>query len=502
RVGQNTFDLRSTIPLLVRPVTPRFFVVDDEVVLSSVVNNNTGEEQAVTAFIDTVGLSVVDPNTLEQTQTIPDGGRARFEWRVRAENVETADVTFFATNADGTLTDASKSPVGLGDDRLLPVYRFDVPETVGTAGVVREGGERTEGVALPTSLDVGGGTLTVNVDTSLASVTLDGLDYLRNFPHQCTEQTVSRFLPNIITYQALASLDLDDPALQNALDEQVEIGLQILNTRQNIDGGFGWFSRDRSNTLVTAYVLMGLIEAQEAGYPVSEMVLNGTVAFLRNNLPLNGVPPLGGQDWQYDREAFVLYTLSRAGQPDLSREAILFEVREHLSAEGRAFLAMAMHTADSNDPRTGTLLSDVLSVASTSASGTFWSSERNLNWSTQTRATSVILEMLIQMDPDSELIPNVVRYLVSARTADRWETTQETAWAVMSLTDWMVASNELNAAYDYTVSVNGEGRLEATTSFETAGETQSLTVDVLDLLVGEVNEITFDRTSGDGNLYY
>src|SRR5690606_7627700 len=42
-VGQNTFDLVSTKPLLIRPVTPRFAVVDDVVTLAAIVNNNTDQ---------------------------------------------------------------------------------------------------------------------------------------------------------------------------------------------------------------------------------------------------------------------------------------------------------------------------------------------------------------------------------------------------------------------------------------------------------------------------
>ncbi|MEO1441948.1 MAG: MG2 domain-containing protein, partial [Chloroflexota bacterium] len=59
-VGQDTFDLISTLPLLVRPATPRFFVVDDEAVLGAVVNNNTGEEQAVTSFLEATGVTFMD----------------------------------------------------------------------------------------------------------------------------------------------------------------------------------------------------------------------------------------------------------------------------------------------------------------------------------------------------------------------------------------------------------------------------------------------------------
>ncbi len=44
-VGQSTTDLISTKPLLIRPATPRFFVVGDQAQLAAVVNNNTGADQ-------------------------------------------------------------------------------------------------------------------------------------------------------------------------------------------------------------------------------------------------------------------------------------------------------------------------------------------------------------------------------------------------------------------------------------------------------------------------
>ena len=504
-VGQDTFDLISTRPLLVRPVTPRFFVVGDQVTLAAVVNNNTGAEQDVTAFMEIEGVTFAGEN--EQTETVPADGRARFEWEVVVEDVDAVDVTFFATNADGEFTDASRPAVGLGDDRLLPVYRFAVRETVGTAGTVTPGdGSITEGVVLPDNL-ADGGLLSLNVNTSLAAVTVDGLDYLENFPHQCTEQTVSRFLPNIITTSALDELGIVAPELRANLDEQVSAGLQILFNRQNIDGGWGWFSRDNSNTLVTAYVLVGLQEAQDAGFAVTPGALMGGQAFLRDemNSPLFNTPALGGQNWQYNREAFILFALSRAGFYDMGRMANLYEARARLNPLGKAYLVLALDMADQDnvgDARIDTLITEILNSASTSAAGTFWSSDDPFNWTTDTRATAVGLEALVTTQPDSELIPNVVRYLVSARTADRWETTQETAWAVMALSDWMVASDELNADYDFTVSVNDEAVLEDSASRDAANETRSLVLDVADLLQDEANRLTFAVDGDDGTLYY
>ena len=295
-----------------RPATPRFFVVGDEVMLSAVVNNNTGEEQDVTSFVEATGLEFTDGDA-EQTQTVPAGGRARFAWAVTVQDMENVDVTFFASADDGFYTDASKPAVGLGDERLLPVYRFDVPETVGTAGTLSpDEPSVTETIQLPQTMEVINGTLDVNVDTSLAGTTLDGLDYLRNYDQQSISATVSKFLPNVVTYNAFQQFGVADEALAETLDEQVSIGLQTLNRQQKMDGGWGWYPQDESNPLVTAYALLGLVEAQNAGYPVADDVIGRARQYLLDNPILAGVPAQGGFDWEYDREAFVLYVLARA----------------------------------------------------------------------------------------------------------------------------------------------------------------------------------------------
>lgn len=106
------------------------------------------------------------------------------------------------------------------------------------------------------------------------------------------------------------------------------------------------------------------------------------------------------------------------------------------------------------------------------------------------------------MNPESDLIPNVVRYLVSARTADHWETTQETAWSVMALTDWMEVSGELQPDYDFSVALNDETLITDAVTQATVSQTRQLEVDVLEMIQGEVNELVFQRSDGDGNMYY
>ncbi|MBN2471904.1 MAG: Ig-like domain-containing protein, partial [Anaerolineae bacterium] len=181
-VGQTEFDLISTKPLLLRPVTPRFFVVGDVVTLAAVVNNNTEEALDVEASLQAAGVAFNSPQDI--SAEVAAGGRQRFEWVVTVEDVENVDLTFYASGDEGAFTDASKPGLGQGDDRLLPVYRYEAPEVVGTGGMIAEPGSVTEAISLPRRFDVTQGELDVRVDTSLAAGTLDGLTYLENFPHQ------------------------------------------------------------------------------------------------------------------------------------------------------------------------------------------------------------------------------------------------------------------------------------------------------------------------------
>ncbi|MDM8519198.1 hypothetical protein QUF64_04065 [Anaerolineales bacterium HSG6] len=76
---------------------------------------------------------------------------------------------------------------------------------------------------------------------------------------------------------------------------------------------------------------------------------------------------------------------------------------------------------------------------------------------TDTRSTAIIITALFRIEPEHPLLPQAVRWLMSIREfGGHWETTQETAWAIIGLTDWMVATEELAGDYVWQVSLNGE----------------------------------------------
>ena len=158
-----------------------------------------------------------DPSTATQTVAVPAGGRLPVAWWGTVETTETVDLIF---SADGGGLSDSTRPVW-GD---LPVLHYTAPQTFGTAGTMDSGGERLEIVSLPRTFDPSGGDLRVELAPSLAAAILPGLDVLEHYPYECTEQTLSRFLPNLEAYRAVQELGLEAPDLEARLQRTLNEG--------------------------------------------------------------------------------------------------------------------------------------------------------------------------------------------------------------------------------------------------------------------------------------
>ena len=207
RVGQAESNLLTTKDLLVRPVVPRFLVAGDHVQLAAIVQNNTRTDLDVSVSLQANGVMLDDPASISRQVTVPAGGRERLEWWGRVEDVPSVDLVFSAVS--GELNDAARPANG-----ALPVLRYVAPQTFSTAGQLDEAGERLELVSLPRSFDPAGGQLQVELAPSLAASMFTALDVLEHYPYACTEQTISRFLPNLETYRVLQEFGMDSPDLE------------------------------------------------------------------------------------------------------------------------------------------------------------------------------------------------------------------------------------------------------------------------------------------------
>ena len=499
RVGQAQVDILSSKPLLILPQTPRFFVAGDTATLGASIHNNTDQDLDVSTSLMAQGL------TLEGTQTQSVQVAARHQvfvtWQVTVnQDAKRVDLVFGA--ASGNLSDASRPTVGTLDNNGIPVYRFTAQEVAGTSGQLTTGGARVEAIDLPARWGVTQGSVVLEMQPSLAASWTDGLNFLQNPQYNSTEALISSFLPNVLTTQALKAAGISNPALVTALTQEVNQAVQRLSAQQRGDGGWGWWSdTTSSDVLVTTYAVQGLVEAGQAGYSINQDSVNRALGYLNQNLK-----QLGTFSPQQDlnRQAFVLYVLALAGQPDPSHASALYNARQNLSLYARAYLAMTLKMIDSKDSRLSTLLSDLNSAAITSATGTHWEESFNdfWNWNTDVRTTAIVLDALIQLNPSSDLNANAVRWLMRNRSGGHWSTTQETAWVLIALTQWVKQTGELQPSYEFAAAFNGQEMGSGAASAATLRDVTTLRLDVAHLLTDQANRLVIARTDGPGTLYY
>ena len=415
------------------------------------------------------------------------------------------DVALVFSAISGDFADASKPRLTTGPDGSLLVFRYTTPDIVGTAGQLTEGGSRTEAIALPPEFDERRGTLTVQLDPSLAAGMQDGLDYLEHFEYECTEQTVSRFLPNVLTYNALQSLGIENPELAERLPGLIEEGLGKLYLQQNPDGGWGWWYNvewPRSNAHVSGYVVFALLKAQQAGFTVESRRTRQ-----RHRLPAHAdrgrrattrtsTTPTG-------RRGCSTCWPKAAPRPRTNSTTSTTTAKSSATTRAPTWRRRSGSTTRAIR-RLATLLSDLNNAAILSATGAHWE-EHAYDWwamNTDTRSTAIVLDTLAKLDPENELIPNAVRWLMVARRAGIWETTQETAWALIALTDWMVETGELDADYDYAFFLNDVEQATAPPPARRSARACVTVIPVADLLADMTNALTIARTDGNGRLYY
>ncbi len=510
RVGEAKSDLVVNLPFMVRPVAPRFFTVGDRPVLAAIVHNNTDKPVQATVRLDVKGADIVGDAV--HTVSIQPGQRARLEWPLeKIVGVEGKSKSGMVLK----LRWKGSTDTGLRDAVELtpPVYNYSTEEVTATSGEVGPGETVTDGVVLPASgLDRSQGYLEVNLQPSLAVAMLDGLKYLKHYPYECTEQLVSKFLPNLFTYRAMIRNGVENETMKEELKDSLYTSLQKLYHGQHLDGGWGWWLTDaESSPYLTAYVLWGLTAAKENGFDVSDEVMSRAAGYVRAQL--RSVSDLRF-DYEFHRQAFYIFVLSEAervtGNESLvgvNRAVNLFDERQHLNYESKALLAMALKTLGGPDEDVQALLSDLDNGAFVSATGINWE-EKSPDWWTMnsdTRTTAVVLDALIRLAGDDRRIPMVVRWLMSARKDGHWATTQETAWSLIALSDWLESSGELHPDYSASVSLNSEKWWRRQVTEKDVREEFDLRKAVSDLL--EQNVLVFSRKSGEdgkdtGRLYY
>ncbi|MBN1304170.1 MAG: Ig-like domain-containing protein [Anaerolineales bacterium] len=498
-VGQSALDVVSTKPLLIRPVTPRFLVVGDHIEMAAIVHNNTDQNLQVDVLLQAIDFILDHPESAKQVINVPAGERQRVSWWGMVPEAETTELIFSAET--GTLSDITRPVWG-----TLPVLSYIAPQTYATGGVLSGTGSRLEVISLPRSYEAASGELKVEFSASLAGVLLNSLEAIQLPEYTCSSECIlSYLLPNLETYRALQAANLESPTLNVRLQTDIEETIRRLLTRQNSDGGWGWWAsaQGKSDPYISAYALFGLQRARQAGFVINDSVFEKGREYLANERDTLNEPGL--QNWQIDRIVFIMYVLQETGGTESHLIDTLYSRQDQLSPWARALLALAMNSQSSGDTRAQTLISNLESGAIRSATGVHWDSNGGTwhNPGTPHFTTAVVAYALAQQNPGSTLLPDAVRYLTSVRNpSGLWSSTYETSWTIMALSKALQSSGDLQASYSYSATLNNNSLVSGQTGGDQTFAPNTVAVEMGQLFATAPNSLNIHHGEGPGSLYY
>jgi len=499
-VGQAEAQIVSTKPLLIRPVTPRFMVSGDHVLMAAVVNNNTNNRLTVSVNIQSDGFVLDTPESATRNFDISPNAQARVEWWGTAALAESADLVFSVTTVGNPSLQDSARPVW----GRLPIMQYTSPQAFVTGGVLRGASSQQEVISLPRSFAPGEGSgLDVELSPSLAGSLLSALEAMDIPSYSISaEASLSYLLPNIEVHRALNNSGLSDPALSERVTTNLNAGVSHLQSLQNADGGWSWWgTSETSDPYISAYVLFGLLRAQTISTSVSPDVVIRAAAYLQGKQTEITANTTGAE---LDEAAFIQFVLSQAGANDQTLASSLYDARDRMSPASQALLASIIDRINPADPRARELVNNVETNAIRTASSAHWETqpENILRRGSPVYTTSIVIYVLAQLDPANQILFDAVRYLIAHRnTRGLWNMGYENAWALIALNEAMVGLGDLRSDFTFNAALNGNPL--------TGGDVNGIQLTPLEanvplenLSINSPNLLTIQREDGLGRLYY
>jgi uncharacterized protein YfaS (alpha-2-macroglobulin family) len=487
KVGQNAKVVITRKNLLVRMETPRVFVQNDEVIISSIIHNYLDKDKDAVIKFRTDNLELIGDSTFKIN--LKSNSENRIDWKVKVNNpAGIGKITCQALTNEESDAVEMKVPVQPSGIQLNQNLVTDI--TNDTTSEIKY-------LNLPEEIDIRTASLVLNTSPSIASAILLSLDELAGYPYGCVEQTMSRFLPTIVVARTFKDLKtgLKEKTMAE-LPKMVTAGLNRLYSFQHSDGGWGWWSNDQTNPFMTAYVIYGLTIAKDAGYDVKKDVINKGLSALKNKI---------NENLDATTKSYILYTLSVAGYKDKSffSKAIDNIKNTELNDYSRSLIALCLNEIDLKNDAMVYIKELEQNIKSSSDGYAYWEGKSwHYNWQDdKIQTTAFGLKALINVSPNSENIDKALRWLMVQRKGFSWYNTQQTAMIVYAVTDYLKISNELNPDYNVKIYVNGKQYIEKNYTKDDVFQKDSVIKIIGGNLKKGPNEIRIIK-NGKGKLYF
>lgn len=486
QAGQASAEAVTTKNLLVRLQAPRFFMEYDEVVLSANVHNYLATDKTARVQLDIPDehLAFVQGSQAATDVPVPAGGERRVDWRVKVLKEGQAAITVRA------LTDEESDAMQM----TFPVLVHGMLQQQPFCGSVRPHetpATRTIRFTVPEKRRPELTRLEVQFAPTLVGAMMDALPYCLDYPYGCSEQTVSRFLPAVLTLKTLQNMGIkleDVRAIRGRMAEvrrveagerrpiyadspifdsdelwrMVRKGLDRIADMQHPDGGWAWWKEGDSSSYLTSYVLYALLTARQCDVDADEGMLERGLQFLQDW----ELSQMRQDYWRPDAtHAFAAYVLSLGGRRAADPKAgdcldRLYEGRDKLNLYGKALLAISLANVR-DEGRARTVLRNIMQYLEENPEtqvAWFRTPEQGwwYWWNNDIETNAWCLRALVRLEPKSDAAPKLVKWLLeNRRNGYYWRSTRDTTLCVAAMSEFVQASGEDKADYTLTLDVDG-----------------------------------------------
>ena len=540
RVGHGSAEVITSKDLIIRLQAPRFFIEKDEVVLSAVVHNYHDEKADAKVSLELEGgtLEVIQGELNQNIALGAKNGEKRVDWRIKVKREGEAIVRMKVVTANDT--DAM--------EMTFPVHVHGILKQMAWSREVEPGQDSTKIVVeVPEERRPEESKLEVRFSPTIAGALVDALPYLVDYPHGCTEQTLNRFVPTVITQRILKNMGIDLEEVRNKrtnlnpqemgddrkradqwkhwkrnpvfnqeeVDKMVRAGVKKLIDMQVSDGGWGWFSGygEKSYPHTTAVVVHGLKIAQQNGAKIPQDRIDLGVQWLKRyeEIETERIRMYGKRKKNTKQRAstidyFVRLVLSENGIFNQEMLGYQFRDKNDTGVYAKSLLGMSLHLVEDSERRDAVIRNiEQFLVYDEENQTAFLEMKNGGYWwywyGNDIEAHSWYLKLLTAVKPKSKETRGIVKFLMNNRkNGTYWNSTRDTAYAIEAIADYMKASGESDPNTEVEVLVDGVSYKKVSISKENLFSYDNKMTLAGDVLTSGKHTVEIRRT-GDGPLY-
>lgn len=510
-------EVKAIKELMVRPYLPRFLREGDEADLKVVINN--ASDKGVSGKMR---FEIIDPAT-EKIITSDFGLLAKEtvrQFTVGPRSSESLSfilktpvkidlVSFRITAVTNDFTD--------GELRQIPILPGRMHLVQSKFIVLKDRESKTirfEDLAKKDDPTLINDQMVITLDAQLFFTVLQSLPYLVNYPYECTEQILNKFLSLGIvssvykSHPAVAKMaeifskerdqrlerwDIPDPNRKMLLEEtpwlnmakgglvdkedlvnilnpeiartERDISLNKLRKAQTAAGGFPWFPGGPPSPYITLYILYGFSKALEFKVDVPRDMITKGWQYLHEHFITEVWPYAKSKKCCWEFITFLNYVLSN--YPDSSYYAGIFTEEDrrdmlefsfaHWKSHSpylKGYLALTLERMNRHKDAVLVFESVMDSAKYSPEEGTHWAAEdRSWLWyndSIETHAFAI--RTLLEIMPKEKRLDGLVQWILMNKKLNHWKSTKATAEVIYSLIKYMEANK--------TLGIREEGRVK------------------------------------------